>query len=101
MSDSGVAGNSEGARVENHFSQHASNKTTNFNYRFGHNDRLCFSKMLNSLLWSHSGWQKLAGFQRAQKMPSILSSDAYLLIRDKKRRFSRNTKIATKKVVFT
>ena len=26
---------------------------------------------------------------------------AYLLIRDKKHRFSRNTKIATKKVVFT
>ena len=30
------------------------------------------------------GWQKLAGFRRAQKKPSILSSDAYLLIRDKK-----------------
>ena len=35
------------------------------------------------------GWQKLASFRQAQKMPSILSSDAYLLIRDKKRRFSR------------
>ena len=31
-----------------------------------------------------AGWQKLASFRQAQKMPSILSSDAYLLIRDKK-----------------
>ena len=48
-----------------------------------------------------AGWQKLAGFRRAQKIPSILSSDAYLQIRDKKCRFSRNTKITTKMVVFT
>ena len=27
-----------------------------------------------------AGWQKLAGFRRRQKMPSILSSKAYLLI---------------------
>ena len=47
------------------------------------------------------GCQELASFRQAQKMPSILSSNAYLLIRDKKRCFfSRNTKIATKMVVF-
>ena len=33
------------------------------------------------------GCQELASFRQAQKMPSILSSAAYLLIRDKKRRF--------------
>ena len=41
---------------------------------------------------NHAGWQELAGFRRGQKMPSILSSNAYLLIRDKKRRFSSLTK---------
>ena len=37
---------------------------------------------------NNTGWQKLASFRQAQKMPSILSSDAYLLIRDKKRSFT-------------
>ena len=50
---------------------------------------------------SDPGWQKLAGFRRTQKISSILSSDAYLLIQNKKSFFSRITKIATKKVVFT
>ena len=38
----------------------------------------------NPLLNNDPGWQKLASFRQVQKMPSILSSDAYLLIYDKK-----------------
>ena len=48
-----------------------------------------------------TGWQKLASFRQAQKMPSILSSDAYLLIRDKKRCFFAYYQNCNKKVVFT
>ena len=55
----------------------------------------------DDMIYQAAGWQKLAGFWRAQKMPSILSLGAFLLIRDKKLCFSRNTKIATKKVAFT
>ena len=38
---------------------------------------------------NHAGWQELAGFRRGQKRPSILSSNAYLLICDKKTSFFR------------
>ena len=49
-----------------------------------------------------SGWQELASFRQAQKMPSILSSDAYLLIRDKKALFFfAYYQNCNKKVVFT
>ena len=57
-----------------------------------------------SLSWLNCrspGWQKLASFRQAQKMPSILSSDAYLLIRDKKRCFFAYYQNCNKKVVFT
>ena len=47
------------------------------------------------------GCQELASFRQAQKMPSILSSDAYLLIRDKKRCFFAYYQNCNKKVVFT
>ena len=42
-----------------------------------------------SVTYSSSGWQKLAG-RRAQKMPSILTSNVKLLIRNKKRSFCAN-----------
>ena len=49
----------------------------------------------------YAGWQELASFRQAQKMPSILLSGAYLLIRDKKRCFFTYYQNCNKKVVFT
>ena len=58
----------------------SSHQADNFYWQL--NNRLHFSV-------KGPGCQELASFRQAQKMPSILSSDAYLLICDKKRCFFR------------
>ena len=67
----------------------------------GRPNKSCLFNLSGAVAIPCPGWQKLAGFRRTQKMPSILSSDAYfLLICDKRRCFFAYIQNCNKKGIF-